>query len=56
MYLTLRQSIKLLIIEHQKGHKSNEERAHFLVLKKGGHRAQVPPSVPRPLTTGQLYT
>ena len=42
MYLTLRQSIKLLIIEHQKGHKSYEERAHFLVLKKGGHRTQVP--------------
>ena len=36
VYLTLRQSIKLLIIEYQKGHTSYEERAHFLVLKKVG--------------------
>ena len=43
MYLTLRQSIKLLTIEYQKGHASYEERAHFLVFKKvgGGHRAPV---------------
>ena len=49
MYLTLRQSIKLLAIEYQKGHASHDERAHFLVFKKvGGHRAQRHP-VPRPL-------
>ena len=44
MYLALRQSIKLLIIECQKGHTSYEEREHFLVFKKvEGHRAPVPP-------------
>ena len=49
VYLTLRQNIKLLTIEYQKGHTSYEERAHFLVFKKvGGHRAPDPP-VPRPL-------
>ena len=45
VYLTLRQSIKLLIIEYQKGHTSYEERAHFLVLKK---RAPVPSPLSRP--------
>ena len=34
VYLTLRQSIKLLTIEYQRGHTSYEERAHFLVFKK----------------------
>ena len=36
MYLTLRQSIKLLTIEYQKGHTSYEERECFLVFKKVG--------------------
>ena len=45
VYLTLRESIKLLIIEYQKGHTSYEKRAHFLVFKKvEGHRAPVPPA------------
>ena len=43
VYLTLRQSIKLLIIGYQKGHTSYEERAHFLVFKKVGAPC---PSVP----------
>ena len=51
--LTLRQSIKLLIIEYQKGHISYEERAHFLVFKKVGGGAPCPsvPCVPRPLVS-----
>ena len=40
LYLKLRQSIKLLIIEYQKGHTPCEERAHFLVFKKS--RGTVP--------------
>ena len=40
MYLTLRQSIKLLTIEYQEGHTSYEERARFHV---GGGRAPEPP-------------
>ena len=32
----VQQSIKLLIIEYQKGHTSYKERAHFLVVKTGG--------------------
>ena len=51
VHLTLRQSIKLLTIEYQKGHTSYKERAHFLVFKKVGGGAPCPsaPLVPRPL-------
>ena len=43
----MRQSIKLLTIEYQKGRTSYEERAHFLVFKKKGPLC--PPPIPRPL-------
>ena len=58
MCLTLRQSIKLLIIEYQKVHIPYEERAHFLVFKKvGWHRAPVPPVFRGPWTgSSSTYT
>ena len=50
LYLKLLQSIKLLIIEYQKGHTPCEERAYFLVFTKvGGTVPQCPlPCSPDP--------
>ena len=51
VFLTLRQSIKLLITGYQEGQTSYEETAHFLVFNFSiFNRALVPPSpFPRPL-------
>ena len=48
VYLTLRQSIKLLIIEYQEGHTFYEERAYFLVFKKVGGTVPQPPPLFHP--------